>query len=602
MDGNHSSVEGNLLSRAGSGAQPPRLSPASAEEAPASVQSALREVRPDDMDAIFDGALFGPPALEVSAEVSDAGGAVATPMPVGAVDWYVERHAQPAGPFRLERLRELWHRGELSPDTLFWCEAWSTWRPLSSVPELVASLTIAGLPTVAADAAVSTAPAREKEAGSGKKGLSALHSLVEEEEVWLEKMKEEKEQAREEARSAMLDVPTEPVVAPAPVPAVQPVVAAPVATAGLMGPVPVQGLPPAALHPGLGVPVAPPVVPGVMAAPPAFEAPAPAQRGKALLAGVLVGSAAVGIVAGALLLLSQNRGSPEQVAPRQDAPAVASPAAPAPAPAPVVVAPVVPQASAPVASAPVAQAPVAQAPAPVTPVAQASAPVAQPTTPAPAAATPVPEKQVAKAVTPPPQPEKPKPTVMASVTPAVPKAAAPEVRMPRAVEPAPRNNPQPPPAPTAPVKAKAKAVDPLDFEDSVDKAFEKELGFPKDSPKFKPEDPRSKRNVYIPPEPGRELPETLSTSDVMQVVGSHKDAILACIQTHSPARTADAGKNRFVVRWRVLPTGDAIDAAMETEDLKGTSFARCIEGQVRSWKFPQHRVQGREPVRFPFTY
>jgi hypothetical protein len=52
----------------------------------------------------------------------------------------------------------------------------------------------------------------------------------------------------------------------------------------------------------------------------------------------------------------------------------------------------------------------------------------------------------------------------------------------------------------------------------------------------------------------------------------------------------------------VLPTGDAVEALVETEGLQGTPFARCIEGQVRSWKFPQHRVQSREPVRFPFTY
>ncbi|OJT16238.1 hypothetical protein BO221_51010 [Archangium sp. Cb G35] len=540
-------------------------------------------MRPDDLDAIFDGALFGPPELETSAEVSEASGDVATPVPVGAMDWYAERHGKPAGPYRLERLRELWHQGKLSPDTLFWCEAWSNWRPLSSVPELVASLTISGLPTVAADASVSTAPAREKESGSGKQVVSALHSLVEEEEVWLRKMKEEKEQAKEEARSAMLDVPTAPEVAPAPapvpVPVVQPVVA-PMAMTGLMAPVPVQ-------------PMAPPVVPGMMAAPPA---PEPAQRGKGVLAGVLIGSAAVGIVAGALFLLTQNRGAPEQVAPRQEAPAVAP--AVAPVPAPVVVAPVTQApAPAPVAPAPVAQqAPAPVAPAPVTsaPVAQTPAPAVRPTTPAPAAVTPTPEKQAVKSVTPAPQPEKPKPVVVAQ--------AAPDVRMPRAVEPAPRSNPQPqpPPAPTAPVKAKA--VDPLDFDDAVDKKFEEELGLSESAPKFKPEDPRSKRNVYIPPEPGRDLPESLSTSDVVQVVGSHKDAILACIETHSPARTSDSGKDRFVVRWRVLPTGDAVDALMETEALKGTPFARCIEGQVRSWKFPQHRVQSREPVRFPFTY
>ncbi|MFY0526392.1 GYF domain-containing protein [Archangium gephyra] len=518
------------------------------------MQSALREVRPDDLDAIFDGALFGPPELEASSEVSAVGGEAATPVPVGAVDWYVERHAQPAGPFRLERLRELWHQGELTPDTLFWCEAWSSWRALSLVPELVAALTISGLPTVAADASVSAAPARPKEDGSGKKVVSALHSLVEEEEVWLRKMKEEKEQEKEEARSAMLDVPITPVPAPVPVPVIQPVVA-PVA-------------PP------------PPAVPVMMAAP---EAPEPAQRGKAMLAGVLIGSAAVGIVAGALLLLSQNRGAPAPVsprpvasseaAPRQDAPAVA----PSVAPAPVVVAP------------PAVPAPAAQAPAP--------APAAQTPAAAPVAVTPAPVQPAPKAVIPPPQP---KPVVA---------EAAPEVRVPRAVEAVPQRRPQPAPAP-APLPAPAPAPkspgraanDPLNFDDALDKKFEAELGLSESAPKFKPEDPRGKRNVYIPPEPGKDLPESLSTSDVVQVVGSHKEAILACIETHSPARTSDSGKDRFVVRWRVLPTGNAVDAVMETEALKGTPFARCIEGQVRSWKFPQHRVQSREPVRFPFTY
>jgi len=575
VDGNHSNIGGNHHSRAGSGVQPPQLSPPSSEAAPASVQSALREVRPDDLDAIFDGALFGPAELEASSEVSAAGVDAATPMPVGALDWYVERHAQPAGPFRLERLRELWHQGELTPDTLFWCEAWSSWRALSLVPELVAALTISGLPTVVADASVSTAPARPKEDGSGKKGVSALHSLVEEEEVWLRKMKEEKEQEKEEARSAMLDVPITPAPAPVPVPVMQPVVAPVVAP----------------------VAMPPPVVPVMMAAPLVPEAPEPAQRGKAMLAGVLIGSAAVGIVAGALLLLSQDRGaaapvSPRPVAsselaPRQDAPVVVQPVAPAPAP--VVVAP-------PPAPVPVTPAPAAQAPAPQV---SAKAPVAvAPVTPAPVQpATPAPEKQVAKAVIPPPQP---KPVVA---------EAAPEVRVPRAVEAVPQRRPQPAPAP-APVPAPAPAPkspgraanDPLNLDDALDKKFEAELGLSERAPKFKPEDPRGKRNVYIPPEPGKDLPESLSTSDVVQVVGSHKEAILSCIETHSPARTSDSGKDRFVVRWRVLPTGNAVDAVMETEALKGTPFARCIEGQVRSWKFPQHRVQSREPVRFPFTY
>lgn len=602
MDGNHTDIAGDFVSRVGSGAQPPRLSELeSGSEAPPSVQSALSQVRPDDLDAIFDGALFGPPALESPAEASVPAAATdATPVPVGAMDWYMERDAQPAGPFRLERLRELWHQGAFDPDTLFWCEAWSTWRPLARVPELVAAMTVSGLPTVVADASVSPAPVPAKTGGSEKKALSTLHSLVAEEEGFLRKQQEEKEQRKEEVRSALLDESSAPVVAPHLAPAPEPVVppAPPV-----MAPVPVVAAvppqaPPVVPYPGL--PMAPPLAPGMMAAPFMAQEPAPSRRGKTFVAGALIGSAAVGLVVGALLLLPQVRGAREPVADVSPRPAPAVPQAAAPA-QPVAVTPVpqpAPQAVAPVQ--PVAVAPVPQALA-------ATAPVKPEVKPAPVAV----------------QPEKPKPAVVPAATAVESKGnvghqgSAPAVSGERIASaagsaPQPRRQTPPPPEPVAPAPVSTKghkapqeekaADDPTNLDDSLDKEFEKQLGFSKDAPKYKPEDPRSKRSVYIPPEPGKELPESLSTSDVMQVVSSHKEAIVSCIEAHKPAHTSDSGRDRFVVRWRVLPTGDAVDALVETEGLQGTPFARCIEGQVRSWKFPQHRVQSREPVRFPFTY
>jgi hypothetical protein len=543
-------------------------------------------VRPDDLDAIFDGALFGPPELEASSEEAARAPEGRTPVPVGAVDWYVERGAQATGPFRLERLRELWHQGELGPDTLFWCEAWPNWMPLSHVPELVAALTIAGLPTVGADASVTPAPS--KKAGSGaRKGLSALSSLVAEEEAWLRKMKEEREQAKEEERSALLDAPSAPLPAPAPVPVSPPVpLAAPVATAGLLAPVPAQAVPagvPGSPYPypppGFGMPMAPPVAPAMMAAPVPVEAPAPSRRGLLRVAGVAFGSTAVGLIAGALFLMPRLQGAPApapEVSPR--------PVAAAPAPAPV-------------APAPVAPAPVVAA----APVVQQPAPVAQPVVPAPQpppAAAPAPEKQEAKAV--------------AAPAPSAPVAAPEKSKKVAAVRPeesapAPQRRSQPAPvASVSPPANKAleegKEADPTDIDESIDKDFERELGFAKDSPKQKPEDPRSKRTVYLPPEPGKALPESLSTSDIVQVVSANKDAILSCIEAHEPPRTSGSGKDRFVLRWSVQPGGTVSSVQMETDSLKGTPFARCMEGAVRSWKFPQHRVQSSEPIRFPFTY
>ncbi|WP_257462842.1 AgmX/PglI C-terminal domain-containing protein [Archangium lipolyticum] len=597
MGTNHSGIEGDSISRAGSGARPPLLSASRSETSPVSVQSALREVRPDDLDAIFDDALFGAPELEAASDEVARAPEGRAPVPVGAVEWYVERGAQAVGPFRLERLRELWHQGELGPDTLFWCEAWPNWMPLSHAPELVAALTIAGLPTVS----VTATPASSKKAGSeAKKVVSALPSLVAEEEAWLRKMKEDREQAQEEERSALLDAPSAPLPSPVVpahfVPLAPPVPqAAPVATAGLLAPVPPQMGGPVAPYPypypGLGVPLAPPVAPPMMAAPVPVEAPAPSRRGLLGVAGVVAGSTAVGLIVGALFLMPRLQGAPvpqREVSP----PAVTSPV--------------------------VAAAPVVQQPAPV---AQQPAPVAQPVVSAPQpppAVVPAPEAQAAKVITA-PAPSAPvaapeQPRKVAEVAPVAPEKALPGRRLaavrPEESAPAPQLRSQPQPAPVAPVASPAHealeedkgADDPTNIDDSIDKDFERELGFAKDSPKNKPEDPRSKRTVYLPPEPGTALQESLSTSDIVQVVSAHKDSILSCIEAHEPPRTSDSGKDRFVLRWRVQTSGSASDVQMETDSLKGTPFARCMEGAVRSWKFPQHRVQSSEPIRFPFTY
>jgi hypothetical protein len=278
------------------------------------------------------------------------------------------------------------------------------------------------------------------------------------------------------------------------------------------------------------------------------------------------------------------------VAPRQAAPVpvAATPPPPVQQPAPAAVQPSAPVVAAAPAVQPAAPAPQPQpAPAPVAPVVEKpEAKVVTASVQVPAPAAPEPSRKVAVAA------------VAASVVREKPQADAGE----RRALPPPAPTPVAAPTPVSTPKPKVgkavagatSAADPSNFDDSVDKAFEKELF---SGPKA--EDPRSKRTVYLPPEPGK---ESLSTSDVMQVVGSHKDGILSCIAAHAPPRDSDSDKGRFVLRWRVQPNGTASDVLMETEALKGTPFARCMEAQVRSWKFPQHRVQSQEPVRFPFTY
>jgi hypothetical protein len=133
-----------------------------------------------------------------------------------------------------------------------------------------------------------------------------------------------------------------------------------------------------------------------------------------------------------------------------------------------------------------------------------------------------------------------------------------------------------------------------------DEKYAQELGFTGKPADPRP-DPRSGRTVWIPPAPGDELPEHLASSEVMRVVLNHKPEITTCIQQHK-ASTPEAEGGRFVARWSVLTDGSTEAVTVETEQYRGTPLARCIEDLVRTWKFPAHRVQAAEPIRFPFAF
>lgn len=141
------------------------------------------------------------------------------------------------------------------------------------------------------------------------------------------------------------------------------------------------------------------------------------------------------------------------------------------------------------------------------------------------------------------------------------------------------------------------------LEERLDKDFERELGFAPDSPP-RPSSAlvRPTRTVYVPPEPAGTRRESLSASDIVQGVIAHKQAVLACIRKHAPERARGEEKSRMVMSWRVLPEGTVTDVAVVDAALQGSPLAGCLEEQVRSWTFPQHRVASQTPVRFPFVY
>ncbi|RKG73328.1 hypothetical protein D7W79_25875 [Corallococcus exercitus] len=151
--------------------------------------------------------------------------------------------------------------------------------------------------------------------------------------------------------------------------------------------------------------------------------------------------------------------------------------------------------------------------------------------------------------------------------------------------------------------AEAEAEEAAQPESEIDEDFARELGFTDEaeSPEASASKQAQEKTVYIPPAPTSSEREQLTPADVTSVVVTNQPAIAACVQNFK-AGTALENGGRFQVRWSVDTSGTVSGVAMETEALKGSPLAGCIEDQVRGWKFPVHRVAMNAPVRFPFVF
>jgi hypothetical protein len=146
---------------------------------------------------------------------------------------------------------------------------------------------------------------------------------------------------------------------------------------------------------------------------------------------------------------------------------------------------------------------------------------------------------------------------------------------------------EPPPATPAPSEY-----------DEFDREFAQELGFTKEAVRKQPE-PKVK-TVWIPPDPAQDIPRTLTPEDIQRVVVTNQPAITSCIQRNKEAIPGLNG-GKFVMRWFIYPSGSTYGVAMETQALRGTALATCIEDLVKDWKFPKHQTQ-MGPIRFPFIF
>ncbi|NBD10366.1 AgmX/PglI C-terminal domain-containing protein [Corallococcus silvisoli] len=148
----------------------------------------------------------------------------------------------------------------------------------------------------------------------------------------------------------------------------------------------------------------------------------------------------------------------------------------------------------------------------------------------------------------------------------------------------------------------AEAEEAAQPESEIDEDFARELGFTDDAQASQARASKQpqEKTVYIPPAPTSER-ERLTPADVTSVVVTNQPAIAACVQAFKAGTALEHG-GRFQVRWSVDTSGAVSGVAMETEALRGSPLAGCIEDQVRGWKFPVHHAALEAPVRYPFVF
>lgn len=545
-------------------------------------------------------------------------------------EWYVAIDEKQVGPFTVEKVKDLWDRGEVGPDSLCWRSGFSDWIPLSETAELASVLAprpskpviVAPEPVSGTSPTVSSGPVQsafsagkasradgvlaassEEPVGWKPSAASVLASLVKEENDALAKPPPTPAPAlgREPvSQSRLLDVPMpppEPVSSPslrgADAMGAQMAPAAPMPY-GQQQPAPYaqQPMQPHYAQPApyAQQPAQYPQQPGYA---PAYPPQGGAQGSSKNKMGALVGAAAgLLVVAGGAVVFFMNNGNrtetPQgaQAAVTQTAPpAQANTGLPPMPPPPAGVAQAAPAATNPAAApaSPTATAPatggaVAAAPTPATATPGAT-PAAAPATAAPvvAAATP-PPTTAAPAATPAPV-ENAVAKVERGTTARKPTGSSAPVR---------REEPE--------ERQPARAERPSSSGDGDDD-FDELFGTKKSKPEAK--QPEARPTAYVPPEPGGATPERLQQSDIMAVVLANKPAIIKCVNEQKKKDPALSGK--LVMRWTIQTSGKTTAVSCRTDEFRTTYMATCISGLIKSWSFPRHKKQG-EPIDFPFTF
>jgi predicted Zn finger-like uncharacterized protein len=113
--------------------------------------------------------------------------------------------------------------------------------------------------------------------------------------------------------------------------------------------------------------------------------------------------------------------------------------------------------------------------------------------------------------------------------------------------------------------------------------------------------PKKSKDVYIPPAPGAggDIPDAVGQGDIMATVVSQKPAIIDCVNKQK-AKDPEA-HGTLVMRWTIQTSGRTSGITVASEEFKTTYLANCMSGLIKNWSFPKHK-NSQDPISFPFKF
>ena len=99
--------------------------------------------------------------------------------------------------------------------------------------------------------------------------------------------------------------------------------------------------------------------------------------------------------------------------------------------------------------------------------------------------------------------------------------------------------------------------------------------------------------------PAKAAGEVISNVEIMRVVNSKERNLKECRDLAKKEEPNVRGEVHL--RWTITAAGEVKDVSVVLADIRSGDAVRCLENQVKTWRFPAAQRQS-EPITMPFKF